>query len=142
MNMGPDRHAAAHSWSDGFTLIEVLIAVAILSVGIVLVLQALNGSLIALGAARDDLTMGMAAAHKLDQIRLRDSEPLPARAGSGDMEFLGQNLRWRCEIQTTSAEGIPSPRSISNALHQVSLSFSLGPGRRDISSQTYAWGLR
>ena len=50
---GARRDAAAASNAGGFTLIETLVAIVILSTGIVLVLRAFQTSAVALGEARD-----------------------------------------------------------------------------------------
>lgn len=66
---------------DGFTLIEVLVALVILSTGLVLILEALGGALRALGDGRDALCATLFARDGLDRAQTdwRRSENLPER---------------------------------------------------------------
>ena len=57
--------------SSGFTLIEVLVSVVILSVGIVAVLIAFETATVALGEMRDSIWAGNVAQHQLDQLRIK-----------------------------------------------------------------------
>lgn len=76
------RRGSRASGRAGFTLIEVLIALVVLSTGIVIVLQAFQTSVSALGEARD----AMRAAHLL-QGKLQElgtmSPRQPALSGTG-----------------------------------------------------------
>ncbi len=55
---------------SGFTLVEVLVAVVILSTGIVSVLHAYNASLVALGVARDRLWSTALIKEKLTELEV------------------------------------------------------------------------
>lgn len=67
----------------GFTLIEVLVSLAILSIGIVLVLQALSSATVALGEAHDTLWDSMLIEQKVGEAMLE------AARGQGVAESRG-----------------------------------------------------
>jgi general secretion pathway protein I len=64
-----DDHGPLRRAGNGFTLIEVLIALVILSTGLVLVLRAFQTSVVALGEARDSLWASLLIADKMTELR-------------------------------------------------------------------------
>ena len=89
--------------SDGFTLIEVLVSVVILSVGIVLVLQALETATVALSEMRDAVWASTIAQGEFDKIRVR-------AMGGGDPSSVR-----RQDIVTTYYGDFRIDRSVSDA---------------------------
>ncbi len=118
------RVRAGASCRSAFTLIETLVAVTVLSVGIVLVLQAMTHGMVALDAARDSLRAawlcreGLAALH-VEAQRAGGVEEKSDRGGFarpfGDYEWrLSVEPMWR---EAVVAGGVTS----SNALMRAAL---------------------
>jgi prepilin-type N-terminal cleavage/methylation domain-containing protein len=109
------RHAA-------FTLIEVLVSVAILSIGIVVVLQALQQSVVFLGEARDCVWAHRIASEKIEETRLSAllaNGPLsPCLAGGRYRVYFGE-FQWESRISAGALEGltvgaeIPETRTVT-----------------------------
>lgn len=106
----PPRARRRTTLCRGFTLVELLVALVILSTGIVLVLQAFQSSLSALGAARDGLLSDMLVRQVLaeaeQEVRSRPAVTLASRAG----RFVGEyaDFAWQREVQTEPAPaGLP-----------------------------------
>jgi type II secretion system protein I len=79
----------------GFTLVEVLVAVAVLSIGIVAVLQSLDGALLRLDAARDALTASLLVRERMTEARLAASgSGSGLGAGGGTHMESGRAYRW------------------------------------------------
>ena len=95
--MKPPRHLPRCA---AFTLIEVLIALVILSTGIVVVLQAFQTSATALGDARDTLRATRLIADKLSEL---DANGAAAAAGTGVCADPLSSFRWR--VSTGPAGG-------------------------------------
>ena len=80
-------HSSRHA---GFTLIELLVSVVILSTGIVLVLEAFQTAMVALGDSRDVLMQDMLARERMAAVdlQLAESPFSPPQSASG--RFTGQ----------------------------------------------------
>ena len=109
----------------GFTLIEVLVALVILSTGIVLVLRAFETALAAVGQARDALVAGRLMREKIletgDALRasgaaVRDSDERIAFPGYG-------SYRRRCAVESVSPVGGMAQRE-KGMLYEVTVSVS------------------
>ncbi len=90
----PGSHAV------GFTLVEVLITIAILSVGIVAVLTCFQRSLSALDRTKDRMCATELISSKfteLEQEMQRDETFIPVD-GKGGAECAGRNFRWKQEV--------------------------------------------
>jgi len=94
----------------GFTLIEVLVAIVILSTGIIVVLRAFETSVVALAEARDRMWATMLVGQKLAEAQAYVHEHPGALPPSGSGQFGGsyEAFRW----QTTVGD---APGSISSA---------------------------
>lgn len=90
-----------HEWLKGFTLIEVLIAVLILSTGIILVLQAFDTSLIAVSAYRDTLRQTMLSREKIAEVGMSVLEQGGIEPGSSSGRFSGadHDFCWELEVR-------------------------------------------
>lgn len=131
MRTGSERGRDARC---AFSLIEILVSVAILSVGIVLVLEAMHLALASMSAAREILTAGDLCREKLDEIRLAAWDPGSLAPASGQGEFDGPyaGYAWRSEIRRVQPAGVElTPAAASNALLEVSVQV-----RREGASRT------
>ena len=93
--------------AEGFTLMEVLVAVTILGVGFVALFGVLSGSLAAVSRIEDRETLVRTSQMKLNQIclALRQGREPAARSG----EF-GGKYRWRAEIQAAGGPEEEGPQ--------------------------------
>lgn len=101
----------------GFTLIEVLIAVVVLSIGIVLVLQGLHGALAAWDGGVERMRSAMLVQEKLEQWRLAarvEGGVLSRERGRFEPPFA--DYRWQIESETVALSGA-APQS--GVLHEV-----------------------
>lgn len=101
----------------GFTLIEVLIAVVVLSVGIVLVLQGLHGALAAWDGGVERMRSAMLVQEKLEHWRLaaRVTGEIPA-GERGGFEPPFTDYRWQIDSETIALPGAaPQP----GVLHEL-----------------------
>ena len=90
----------------GFTLIEVLVTVVILSIGIVLVLRAFETSLVALGQARDALRAGHLIRGKMAEAEADALEGgRPAYGAGGRLEAPFSEYRWELRSGGPSGTG-------------------------------------
>ncbi|MBI4342931.1 MAG: prepilin-type N-terminal cleavage/methylation domain-containing protein [Candidatus Omnitrophica bacterium] len=87
----------------GFTLVEVLLSIAILSAGAVLVMQALARGAFALNAAEARTTVYTFAAAKLADLEIGFGQGLIPKT-SGEFKADGQPIRWRLETSPVAEE--------------------------------------
>ncbi|TRX75705.1 type II secretion system minor pseudopilin GspI [Pseudomonas mangiferae] len=85
----------------GFTLLEVLVALAIFAIVAASVLTAASSSL--KNASRlEDKTLAMwIADNHLTEMQLADPQPADGRA-NGDLEFAGRRWQWQSQVEATS----------------------------------------
>ena len=104
-------------FQGGFTLIEVLIAVVVLSVGIVLILQALHGALSAWDGGVERMRSAMLVQEKLEEWRLaaRLTGEIPA-SERGGFEPPFADYRWQVESETVA---LPGAAAQSGVLHEL-----------------------
>lgn len=102
---------------SGFTLIEVLIAVVVLSVGIVLVLQAMHGALAAWDGGVERMRSAMLVQEKLEQWRLaaRVTGEIPS-SERGGFEPPFADYRWQIDSE---AIALPGAAPASGTLHEL-----------------------
>jgi len=92
--------------NDGFTLVELLVSVVILSVGIVSVLHAFQSALFALGASRDHLWGGLLIEEKIADMyveSLGDPDTVPV-SSSGDFEDSYSDFRWETVVSQVDVQ--------------------------------------
>ncbi|HAS81190.1 MAG TPA: hypothetical protein DCS43_00560 [Verrucomicrobia bacterium] len=119
----------------GFTLIEILITVVVLSTGIVLVLQGLHGLLNTWDGAVDRLRSVMLAQEKLEDIQLTAQFGETALAdGQGVFDPPFSNYRWRTEISLV--KDLAGGGSEAGTLHDVLCTVWRGEGGRDTAVAT------
>lgn len=129
--------SATHSGgtAPGFTLVELLVSVAILSGGIVLVLQALDSCLVALDASRDSLLSVYLLDEKLAEVRATAlTAGMDGMDRSDDFEAPFEEYEW---VLQKSAEPVAESPSGSNAVCEVSLTVQRRGSRRSSSATMY-----
>ncbi len=89
----------------GFTLIEVLVALAIVAVGMAAVMGALTSSAGTVSYLRDKTFAQWVALNQIANIRLSGQQP-PVGNSDGDADFAGRTWHWHQEVVTTQVPGV------------------------------------
>jgi general secretion pathway protein I len=89
----------------GFTLIEVLVALAIVAIGMAAVLGALSSSADTLSYLRDKTFAQWVALNHIATLRL-SGQQTPVSDSSGDVDFAGRSWHWRREVVATEVPGV------------------------------------
>jgi general secretion pathway protein I len=89
----------------GFTLIEVLVALAIVAVGMAAVLGTLNSSADTIVYLRDKTFANWVALNQIAQVRLAGQQPATGDS-DGNVDFAGRNWTWRQTVSTTQIPGM------------------------------------
>jgi general secretion pathway protein I len=91
--------------SRGFTLVEVLVALAIVAIGMAAVLGALTSSANTVSYLRDKTFAQWVALNQIATLRL--SGQMTATGNSdGDTEYAGRTWHWRQEVTATDVPGV------------------------------------
>ena len=92
---------------SGFTLIEVLVALAIVAVGMAALLGALSSSASTTAYLRDKTFAEWAALNQIATVRLKMHTAPPATGNTtGEVDFAGRSWHWRQEVSATEVQGI------------------------------------
>jgi general secretion pathway protein I len=98
--------SAARACLDrGFTLIEVLVALAIVVVGMAAVMGALTSSASTAAYLRDRTFAQWVALNQIANLRLSGQKP-PTGNSDGDTDFAGRSWHWHQEVVTTELPGV------------------------------------
>ena len=89
----------------GFTLIEVLVALAIVAIGMAAVLGALTASANTVSYLRDKTFAQWVALNQIATLRL-SGQMTPPGNSDGDTDFAGRSWHWRREVTTTQVPGV------------------------------------
>ncbi len=89
----------------GFTLIEVLVALAIVTIGMAALLGALSSSADSVGYLRDKTLAEWVALNRVAEVRLSLQRPTKGKT-SGDVEMAGRHWTWQQEVLETEIKGI------------------------------------
>ena len=89
----------------GFTLIEVLVALAIVTVGMAALLSTLSSSADTESYLRDKTFANWVALNQIAQVRLSGQLPSPGTS-TGDSDFAGRKWHWRQEVTATQVPGM------------------------------------
>lgn len=89
----------------GFTLIEVLVALAIVAIGMAAVLGTLTSSADTVSYLRDKTFANWVALNQIAQLRLTGQTPAPGKS-DGDSELAGRKWHWRQEVSATQVPGM------------------------------------
>lgn len=87
-----------------FTLIEVMLSVAVLSIGLVLILQAFAHSLNILRITEDNLTATLIAGNKMAEAQIEAKEDWGAFERGSDERFSLEEIKCRWEMDITPVE--------------------------------------
>lgn len=97
--------AARAAPAAGFTLIEVLVALAIVAIGMAAVLSALSSSADTISYLRDKTFAQWVALNKIATLRISGQQP-PTGTTNGDTDYAGRSWHWRQEVVTTEVQGV------------------------------------
>ena len=84
----------------GFTLLEVLVALAVVAIALAALVTAATGQLRISERTRDKTVAGWVAANVLTDLKLRERFPEPGER-SGVVAMANQRFSWRALVQTT-----------------------------------------
>ena len=84
----------------GFTLLEVLVALAVVAIALAALVTAATGQLRISERTRDKAVAGWVAANVLTDLKLRERFPEPGER-SGVVTMANQRFSWRALVQTT-----------------------------------------
>jgi general secretion pathway protein I len=90
---------------SGFTLIEVLVALAIVAIGMAAVLGTLTSSASTVVYMRDKTLANWVAHNHIAEVRLQPQMPQLGNT-EGDVDFAGQKWHWRQETVATAVQGM------------------------------------
>jgi general secretion pathway protein I len=89
----------------GFTLIEVLVALAIVALGMAALMTALGSSADSAAYQRDKTLAEWVALNHLEEVRLAFARPTKGKT-DGEVEMAGLKWRWAQEVVETEVKGI------------------------------------
>jgi general secretion pathway protein I len=89
----------------GFTLVEVLVALAIVTIGMAAVMGALSSSANMLVYLRDKSFAQWVALNQIANVRLAGQQPATGNS-QGDTDFAGRKWHWRQSVVTTQVPGV------------------------------------
>jgi general secretion pathway protein I len=110
----------------GFTLIEVLVALAIVTVGMAALLATLTSSAGTVTYLRDKTFANWVALNQIALARLSGQLPAPGKT-DGDVDFGGRKWHWRQEVTPTQVPGM------------VRMDVSVRPADVDSSDSDRGW---
>ena len=90
---------------SGFTLIEVLVALAIVTIGMGALLAALGSSADSTGYQRDKTFAEWVALNRIEEVRLAVQRPTVGKT-DGEAEMAGEKWKWAQEVLATEVKGI------------------------------------
>ena len=96
---------AGDSRGRGFTLIEVLVALAIVTLGMAAVLATLTSSAQTVSYLRDKTFANWVALNQIALVRLSGQLPAPGKS-DGDGDFAGRKWHWHQEVTATEVPGM------------------------------------
>ncbi|GAF83703.1 unnamed protein product [marine sediment metagenome] len=115
----------------GFTLVEVMVSVAILAVGLALILQGFAFSLNVLRISQDNLKATLVAENKMAELQLQIKEDRDSFAKGLDEEFESGNMEYTWEVKVEPVEWeIEEISEAHEALNEVSACLSWEEGKR------------
>ncbi len=114
----------------GFTLVEVLVALAIVSFSLAAVAASMNQMIDAANAMRDRTFANWIAQNKIVELRLSGAEP-EVGSSSGELEYANVEWAWRAVVSETGVED----------LYRVDVSVALAGTDYDVRTVTGFIGL-
>ena len=95
----------ARQTCGGFTLIEVLVALAIVTIGMAAVLGTLSSSADTVSYLRDKTFAQWVGLNQIANLRL-SGQVAPTGNSEGDTDFAGRKWHWRQEVAATQIPGV------------------------------------
>jgi len=94
--------------ASGFTLIEVLVALAIVAIGMAAVLEALSSSANTVLYLRDKMLAQWVGLNQVATVRLglQPGQIPPVGNTTGDLDYAGRSWHWRQEVTALQVQGI------------------------------------
>lgn len=89
----------------GFTLIEVVVALAIVAIGMLAVFKTIGDSVNNVEALRDRSFAGWIADNRITEIRLSGQLP-SVEETAGEVEFAGRQWHWVTKVSQTQVQGM------------------------------------
>jgi len=90
---------------SGFTLLEVLVALVVISLGMLAVIEAVNQTASNSGYLRDKTLAHWVAMNRLTELRLQAQPPALGEA-DGDVDMADRTWRWRSVVSQTAVATI------------------------------------
>ncbi|UCF56399.1 MAG: prepilin-type N-terminal cleavage/methylation domain-containing protein [Deltaproteobacteria bacterium] len=115
----------------GFTLLEVMVAIAIIAIALTAVLGSQSQSVSLASEARFDTTAALLAQSKMAEIHIEDLEDLSTDSGDFGEDFPGYT--WQLSVSDVMFD---RPENVSDHLKQIDLTISWG------EDEQYQYGLR
>lgn len=106
--------------SSGFTLLEVMVAIAIIAIALTAVLGLQSQSLSLASEAKFSTTAVFLAQHKMAEIETEDPHDLASDSGDFGEDFPG--YRWDLKVNNV----LDAPENVSDHLKQIDLTISWG----------------
>jgi len=106
---------------NGFTLLEVMVAIALIAIALMAVLGSQSQSVSLAGEARFTTTAALLAQSKMAEIESQDPEDLTADSGDFDEDFSGYT--WKLAVSNVMLD---RPENVSDHLKQVDLTIAWG----------------
>jgi general secretion pathway protein I len=91
--------------AKGFTLIEVLVALAIVAIGMAAVLESLTSSANTTVYLQDKTFAGWVALNRIETVRLSGSVP-QAGTSNDNISYAGQSWEWQQKVTNTQIPGM------------------------------------
>jgi general secretion pathway protein I len=107
--------------NKGFTLLEVMIAVALIAVALVTLLGSQSQSVSYANIAKFETMAALLAQSKMSEILIQDADSLSNDSGDFGDEYLG--YAWEATVSDVSIEGLDT---ISEYLKQIDLTVTWG----------------
>ena len=109
----------------GFTLLEVMVAIALIAIALTAVLGSQSQSVSLAGEARVSTTAALLAQSKMAQIELQNPEDLTADSGDFGEDFPGYT--WKLRVSNVMLD---RPENVSDHLKQVDLTIAWGEDKK------------
>lgn len=99
-----NKQYANRNIQDGFTLIEIMVSIAILSSGLVLILQGFTHSLNALAVSENNLKATLLAEEKVTQMQISAKQSKDAFLRGLDGQTSFDSIKYKWETKVTADE--------------------------------------
>lgn len=91
--------------SGGFTLVEVVVALAIVAIGMLAVFKTIGDTVSNIGYLRDRSFAAWIADNRITELRLTGQLPSVDET-NGDIEYAGQRWHWTANVSQTPVDGL------------------------------------